>query len=336
MKIVIATPLYPPEIGGPATYAKLLFEGLSNNGYIVVLVQFANVRRYPTLLRHFVYFWRVFSALRGADSVIAFDSWSTGIPAFLAAQLRGKKMIVRIGGDFLWETYVQRTHALIKLSEFYEKKRSFSFKEHLIKIGTKWMMYRVDAVIFNTKWQRDIWGKEYKFNLSKTFVIENEYPVEREISPTKGRIFVAAGRTNFLKNIEMLGTIFDDLKHTFPDIELDARILPSDAHRARIRDSYAVIIPSVSEISPNSAVDAIRYGKPFIMPYDTGVRERLTGASIFVDTLNTEALKIAVQKLLDIEEYNNACTRVRAFNFVHSQKEILEEFILILNKICAS
>ena len=32
MRLVIATPLYPPEIGGPATYAKLLSEGLPAKG----------------------------------------------------------------------------------------------------------------------------------------------------------------------------------------------------------------------------------------------------------------------------------------------------------------
>ena len=30
MKILLATPLYPPEIGGPATYTKELAEQLKN------------------------------------------------------------------------------------------------------------------------------------------------------------------------------------------------------------------------------------------------------------------------------------------------------------------
>jgi hypothetical protein len=59
MKLVIATPLYPPEIGGPATYAKLLEDGLSNLGIEIKLVKFSEVRHLPKIIRHFAYYRRV-------------------------------------------------------------------------------------------------------------------------------------------------------------------------------------------------------------------------------------------------------------------------------------
>ena len=336
MKLVIATPLYPPEIGGPATYAKELNERFMASGTDVALVKFSDVLRHPKFLRHIVYFWRVCRAAREADVVLAFDTWSTGVPAILATKVRGKKILVRIGGDFLWETYVQRTHKLIKLSAFYTTKRTLSFKEHLIFMGARLLAKHADAIVFNTAWQKDLWEKIYGFDQKRASVIENAYPTEREAPPAKGRVFVAAGRASLLKNVETLETVFTDLKRVFPDIELDNRILPPSEHESRIRDAYAVVISSVSEISPNTAIDAIRHGKPFIMPYDSGVRDRLAGAGIFVDTLDASALRRSMETLLDAGEYARARTRVHTFSFSHPWEEVAKEFLVLLKKICAS
>ena len=47
MKILIATPLYPPDIGGPATYAKILEDELPKQGVTVSVVSFHVVRHLP-------------------------------------------------------------------------------------------------------------------------------------------------------------------------------------------------------------------------------------------------------------------------------------------------
>ncbi len=335
VKLVIATPLYPPEIGGPATYAKLLEEGLPGKGVEVEVVKFGEVRHLPKVVRHVAYFWRVFRAVKEADAVIAFDTWSTGVPAIFAARLRRKKTLVRIGGDFLWETYLARTRQLVKLSTFYSEERALSLKERLLFLGARWVTRRADALVFNTAWQKDIWEKAYAFDPSKASVIENEYPPVRESPPAKGRVFVSAGRPHVLKNRKMLESIFADLKRSFPDIELDTRVLPPSEHEARIRDAYAVVMSSVSEVNSNTAIDAIRFGKPFILPYDTGARARLAGVGIFVDTLDATALRKAVEGLLDTEEYRQVSARVRAYAFPHSREEVTQEFLIILNKLCA-
>ncbi len=336
MKLLIATPLYPPEIGGPATYAKFLNEGLVAQSVAVTLVKFSNVLRYPKFLRHSAYFGRVCSALRGADAVLTFDTWSTGLPALLAARLRGKKVLARIGGDFLWETYLGRTRELVRLSEFYAVKRDFSLKERLIFAGTRYFVRRADALVFNTAWQKDLWEKVYGFDMRKASVIENEYPAEREQAPARGRVFVAAGRAHPLKNRESLERVFADLKKESSDIELDTRALSPREHEDRVQDAYAVVIPSVSEVSPNTAIDAIRYGKPFIMPYDNGARDRLAGTGMLIDTLDAAALKRAMETLLDPGEYARACERVQAFTFTHTQEAVLDEFLAVLHNICAS
>lgn len=108
MKLVIATPLYPPEIGGPATYAKILSEGLPRKGIEVSVVKFSDVRHLPKPLSHYVYYRRVLKAARQADIVLALDPVSVGLPAMKAAKKADKPFVVKIVGDYAWEQGRQR------------------------------------------------------------------------------------------------------------------------------------------------------------------------------------------------------------------------------------
>lgn len=118
MKLVIATPLYPPEIGGPATYAKILYEGLPQRGIEVALVKFGDVRHLPKLIRHYVYYRRVLKAARQSDAILALDPVSTGLPAMKAAQKAKKPFVVKIAGDYAWEQGKQRFGIAAELDDF--------------------------------------------------------------------------------------------------------------------------------------------------------------------------------------------------------------------------
>jgi glycosyltransferase involved in cell wall biosynthesis len=122
MRVVIATPLYPPEIGGPATYAKLLSEGLPERGIEVEVVKFSEVRHLPKFLRHVMYFWRVLKATRRSDAVLALDPVSVGLPAMLAARIGGKPFVVKIVGDYAWEQGRQRFGVSQSLDAFVKEK----------------------------------------------------------------------------------------------------------------------------------------------------------------------------------------------------------------------
>lgn len=109
MKVLIATGLYPPEIGGPATYAALLESGLPKRGIEPVLVPFARVRKYPKIVRHIVYGWLLYRSARGVSSIIALDPVSVGIPARIVAFITRTPFIIKIVGDYAWEQASQRS-----------------------------------------------------------------------------------------------------------------------------------------------------------------------------------------------------------------------------------
>src|SRR3990167_7698484 len=98
MRILIATGLYPPESGGPATYARLLEEYLPARGFGVSVLPFSRVRHLPLGVRHMAYFFRCFCMTFRADVVFAQDTVSVGLPAALATRLAGKKFLVRVPG----------------------------------------------------------------------------------------------------------------------------------------------------------------------------------------------------------------------------------------------
>src|SRR5262249_34845362 len=104
----IATPLYPPELGGPATYASILMELLPREGVTPVLVKFSDVRHLPKILRHLAYTWRVLRAGKNADALLALDPVSVGWPVLVANMLLRKPLVVKVVGDHVWEQGSQR------------------------------------------------------------------------------------------------------------------------------------------------------------------------------------------------------------------------------------
>src|SRR3989344_4554547 len=95
MKVLIATPLYPPQIGGPAKYAQALSEWLPNVGHEAPVLSYGWVERHlPSGVRHLWYFLRLLPQVFGVDAVFALDTWSVGLPALIAAKLARKKLLV--------------------------------------------------------------------------------------------------------------------------------------------------------------------------------------------------------------------------------------------------
>ena len=118
MRLLIATPLYPPQPGGPATYSKVLEGGLPQHGIDVVLVKFGEILKYPKIIRHLLYVVKVLKAGQTSDALFALDPVSTGLPTMLAAKILRKPYFVKIVGDYAWEQGRQRHGMWLPLDEF--------------------------------------------------------------------------------------------------------------------------------------------------------------------------------------------------------------------------
>jgi glycosyltransferase involved in cell wall biosynthesis len=334
IKILIATGIFPPDIGGPAQYAKNLAEELSARGNDVNILSYRIEKRLPPVLRHMLYFFRVLFGLAGADLVIALDTFSVGLPAAAAAKLAGKKMIIRVGGDFLWESYVERTGNLLTLREFYDKKPALSAKENIILYLTRVTLKICPALVFSTDWQKNIWAHEYNIGANKLFIIENFYGSKISVAEAKEENFIWAGRPLKLKNIEMLKSAF--AKASLADGKIKLETYYDLSHQElfeKLRTCYAVILPSLSEVSPNFILDAISFNKPFILTKETGFLDKLEDIGIFIDPMDKEDMENKILFLAEKENYDNYKKKIADFKFFHSWQEIAGEFINIYENL---
>ena len=160
LKILITTGIYPPKIGGPAQYAQNIKEEFEKIGHAISVKTYGVEDKLPTGLRHIFFFFKIIPKLLSADAVFILDTLSVGLPTVMACRVFGKKGIIRTGGDFLWEQYVERTKKNILLRNFYQTENSnFSFREKIIFRLTKWTLDNASKIVFSTEWQRDIFIK---------------------------------------------------------------------------------------------------------------------------------------------------------------------------------
>lgn len=111
--ILIATPLYPPEIGGPATYTRALEEELPRYGYDTITIKWSETKWWPPIIRELAYFIKVNDAASDACIVYAQDPVAVGLPAMLAARALRRRFFLKVVGDRAWEEDQRRRPSLI-------------------------------------------------------------------------------------------------------------------------------------------------------------------------------------------------------------------------------
>jgi glycosyltransferase involved in cell wall biosynthesis len=136
-KLLLATGIYPPDIGGPATYSKLLYEKLPAQGIAVWVLSFGSVRRYPKAIRHVLYMWKLLWLSRGVDCIYAQDTISVGLPAAIVSKITRKKLLLKIVGDYAWEQGVQRFGVTDRLDVFVTKYVQYVWQVRVLKIIEK-------------------------------------------------------------------------------------------------------------------------------------------------------------------------------------------------------
>ena len=330
MKILITTGIYPPKIGGPAQYAKNLKEAFEKMGHTTDVKTYNMEDKIPSGARHLFFFLKIIPAVLSADAVFILDTFSVGLPTVFACKIFGKKGIIRTGGDFLWEQYVERTKRKVLLRNFYQtEKQHFSFKEKIIFGLTGWTLRNASGIIFSTNWQRNIFVKAYKLQQEKTKIIENYYGPKESDNDFESKTFIASARGLVWKNFDILQDVFDEVKMAHPEVILFKNNMPYEQFIDKIKKSYAVILVSLGDISPNMILDSIRLNKPFICTKEVGIYERIKDAGIFVDPLNKNEIKEAVLKLLTVEGYKESKNKIRNFNFTHTWEKIAGEFIQV-------
>lgn len=327
-RILITTGIYPPKIGGPAQYAKNLKKTFGENGYSVKVKTFHFENYLPTGIRHIFFFLKIIPSVIASDLILALDTFSVGWPTVLAAKIFRKKTTVRIGGDFLWEAYVNRTGQMITLTEFYKSIPELNFKEGIILYFTKILIKNADNLVFNTFWQQNIWQRAYDIPREKMRVIRNYIPPKNQSKESAHRTFLWAGRDTKTKNLVMLEQIANEIRSVYHEFVLEkVNNIPHADLLKRIQNCYAVILPSLSDVCPNFILEAASFNKPFIMTRETGLNEIYPKGGLFVNPLSKEETVRAIKEMLEPKKYAKFVDDLKSMNPQHSWQEFAMEII---------
>jgi glycosyltransferase involved in cell wall biosynthesis len=145
MRVLIATPLYPPDIGGPATDAAALVTYLEQEGITPIVHDFKSVRRYSKIVRHLVFTYRLITQDKSVSCIIAFDTVSTGLPATIAAKIRRIPLIVRVPGDYAWEQGTQRFGVKDSMEVF--QNSGYGLRVEMLRAAQKFVVRNAQLVI---------------------------------------------------------------------------------------------------------------------------------------------------------------------------------------------
>ncbi|MEK7091545.1 MAG: glycosyltransferase, partial [Patescibacteria group bacterium] len=177
--ILVATGLFPPDIGGPATYSKILLEELPNRGFEVQILSFGVVRHYPKVIRHLSYLIRVWRQLATVERIYALDPVSVGWPVLLACFFRRRSYWLRVAGDYAWEQGAQRFGVETQLDEFSVSSQGYAWPVQILKKVQTLVAKRAERIIVPSHYLKKIvsnWG----IAPEKITVIYNAF--ENEIS----------------------------------------------------------------------------------------------------------------------------------------------------------
>jgi glycosyltransferase involved in cell wall biosynthesis/putative flippase GtrA len=215
-KILIATGIFPPDIGGPATYAKVLAEELPRFGFGVDVISYGDgpdgteplgagelcrvSRKRNVFFRYFRYFMAVYKMGRRADLIYVQGPMSDGLPVRLAASLIGKPYVMKIVGDHAWEQGRQRYGVEDGLEAFQQNK--YGVEVELMRALERWAARGAKLLVTPSAYLKNIisnWGLDpgkievvYNSvatgNLAKRDVLRGKHCLEGDLILSVGRL----------------------------------------------------------------------------------------------------------------------------------------------------
>jgi len=240
MKIVIASGIYPPDIGGPATYSRLIAREFIKRNINVSLICYSDkedepfdreekfkivrvVRKKFFLFRYLSYFFNLYKLARHCDVVYAQGPLGAGLPAIAVSRILGKKFVIKIVGDYAWEQGVNQFGVKDSIEEF--QTRRYDRKTESIWKIQKGVVKSADKIITPSQFLKKIikgWGaKEQKINVIYNAGPEISFIEKIEKKPNqKGDILISSARLEPWKGMTTLVEIMPDLLKKNPNFKL--------------------------------------------------------------------------------------------------------------------
>ncbi len=242
MKITLVTQIFPPEIGGPATYAWEVLKRLTARGHSVKIVTpmekaetIPNVYIAPKKrlsLKFIRFIYNYFGLLAGilrvtndSNLIYTLNPAKTGFISLIAAKLMRKPIVLRFVGDAAWERAFDTRQTNKNLEDFLKAPEG-GINIKILVILQRFIFKEIDKIIVPSYFLKRILIDCYNVNPDKIKVIYNSVDLKdfdgakNEESQTLGECVVTVGRLIQHKKIEGIIKAIEKLADEFPDINL--------------------------------------------------------------------------------------------------------------------
>lgn len=313
MKIILATPIYPPEIGGPATYVKELSARIHDKHEVTVVAFTDNLEPFPGTklvaisklnplpVRLWKYFWALMKEAKNADVILVQNAMAAGLPVALVKIFRGTPFVIRMVGDEAWERAEQQKITNKTWEEFIDSPDG-GIRSKIMMIVQRFVLKRANFIMPPSEYNRNLVIKAYGVDPKKIIVnytaTEEPEIIEIEANPKPHQI-VTVARLISLKKIDEIikgmktvlekypdanlviageGPEMQNLKNLTKELGLENSVeflgKISRAETWQLRKNSSVyIINSTHESLPISVLTSLSSGIPIIATNVSGIRE---------------------------------------------------------------
>ncbi|MFA6410055.1 MAG: glycosyltransferase family 4 protein [Candidatus Buchananbacteria bacterium] len=353
-KILIAAEIFPPDIGGPATYSQKIFNQFKKLGYAVELICYSDkpgadlavrILRSKNPLKHY---WRYFKKLKelakDCDLIYAQGPVSSGLPAAIVGKILNKKVVVKVVGDYAWEQARNLKITEVGIDDF--QKKSFGGKIGSLQRIQAWVCQQSAKVIVPSQYLKKIvsgWGVSEE----KIEVIYNSFDLEfsdKFQTPDKNLI-VSVGRlvpwkgfdtliglmpellqqnSDFKLKIFGFGPQKERLEKLISDLKLENNVSISNVSHQEVVSNLSAagifVLNTGYEGLSHTILEAMAASVPVVTTNIGGNPELIENEKngLLIEYNNKEELKAAILKIYNSPELGQ--------KFVENSKKVLEKF----------
>jgi glycosyltransferase involved in cell wall biosynthesis len=163
MNILITAGIFPPDIGGPATYVPQIACALTERGHRILVVTLSDcldyddslysfrVIRLPRLIfKPWRWFLTVLTIIKFAKDMDSLFINGLAMEAVIANFISRKPVVLKIVGDIAWERAIGYGWVKDEFEYFQEKK--YSFKVEALKALRLWWSRKADKIIVPSRY----------------------------------------------------------------------------------------------------------------------------------------------------------------------------------------
>lgn len=313
MKIILATPIYPPEIGGPATYVKELSARIHDKHEITVVAFTDNIEPFPGTklvavsklnplpVRLWKYFWTLMKEAKNADVILVQNAMAAGLPTALVKIFRGTPFVVRMVGDEAWERAEQNKITTKTWEEFIEAPEG-GLRTKIMMLVQRFVLKKANFIMPPSEYNKGLVIKAYGIDPNKIIVnyTATEEPEIVPIEPDpKPHQVVTVARLISLKKIDEIikamkivttkypdanlviageGPEMENLKNLTRELSLENSVeflgrLQKKDVRKIQKESSILILNSTHESLPIVILESLAVGTPVVATRVSGIKE---------------------------------------------------------------